>query len=478
VTTPAVELRGICKRYGEVVANQDVNLAVGVGEVHALVGENGAGKTTLMRILYGLVRADAGEIWVRGQRVVDPSPALAIALGIGMVHQHFLLVPTLSVVENVVLGREPTRGLRLDLARAAEELAALAREYRLEVDPHRLAGELSVGEAQRVEILKLLWRGADILVLDEPTGVLTPPEARELYRTVRALCAAGKTALVITHKLDEVMAASDRVTVLRRGRTVGSYATADTSAAELARAMVGRDVELPRRSGPPPPEDAEVLLSVRELEVGRKLRGVSLDVRAGEILGVAGVEGNGQTELVLAIAGLCPIAAGSVRVGACAHVPEDRHARALVLDFSLWENFLLGRHRTLWGHKDVVAPVLAGYDIRPADPETWASALSGGNQQKLVVARELHKSARVVLAAQPTRGVDLGAIDLIRERLLAARAQGCAILLVSAELQELLALADRIVVMSRGHIVASGPADQFSEESLSLAMTSAREALA
>jgi len=309
----AVELRGVSKAYGPIVANRDVSLRVRAGEVHALVGENGAGKSTLVRILYGLVPADAGEIWVRGARVAEPSPARAIALGIGMVHQHFMLVPALRVVENVVLGREPTRRGRLDLPRAATELSALSDRFGLRVDPWRRVEDLSVGEAQRVEILKVLWRGADILVLDEPTAVLTPPEVRDFFQIVRTLVGGGKTALIITHKLDEVMALAERVTVLRRGQTVAELETAKASAEEIARAMVGRDIAAPRRAGAA--QLGEVLLEVRDLSIGTALSGVSFAVRGGEIFGLAGVEGNGQSELALALAGLLEPEPGSVRTG-------------------------------------------------------------------------------------------------------------------------------------------------------------------
>jgi simple sugar transport system ATP-binding protein len=471
----AVEAIGITKRYGELVANDDVTLRLRPGEVHALCGENGAGKSTLVGILYGETPADRGEIRVREQLVEDPSPARAISLGLGMVHQHFMLVPSFTVVENVVLGREPLRRGLVDLAGAAVEISALCDRFGLGVDPLARAGELSVGEAQRLEILKVLWRGADILLLDEPTAVLVPAEVRELLRVVRSLADAGKTCLFISHKLDEVMALCDRVTVLARGRAVAEFSASETTAAEIARAMVGRDVALPRRQvgGAPP---GEAVVTVRDLRCGRALRGVSFDVRRGEILGVAGVQGNGQHELVLALAGLLAADGGVVRSPPAAHIPEDRHARGLVLDFSLEDNLVLGRHREIWGARAVregARRALAEYDIRPPRPFAPARSFSGGNQQKIVVARELGRGARVLLAAHPTRGVDLGAIELIHRRLLDARQGGCAVLLVSSELSELRALCDRIAVIHRGRLVKTFDGASATEEELGLAMTGA-----
>jgi simple sugar transport system ATP-binding protein len=476
MTGNLVELRNITKTYGDIVANRDVNLRLQPGEVHALVGENGAGKSTLSRILYGMVHPDGGEIRVRDRRIPRMTAARAIELGIGMVHQHFMLVPALTVVENIVLGREPTAAGMLDLGKAAKEIAEQAAKFGIDVDPWRTVEHLSVGEAQRVEILKILWRGAEILILDEPTAVLTPPEARELYKIVRALVGGGKTCLLITHKLDEVMAASDRVTVMRRGEVVMEADTKRASSDDIARAMVGRSVELPQRQ-PPERPPTEVVLDVRDLSCGRALRGVSLQVRAGEIVGIAGVEGNGQTELVLAIADLIQYDGGTVVGPEPAHIPEDRHGRGLILDFTVTENSILGRQNEIWGEYRVhlhAADIVQKWDVRPTDPEVPARTLSGGNQQKLVVARELSRRARLVLAAQPTRGVDLGAIELIHRRLLEARAKGAAILLVSAEISELRSLADRILVFYRGQIVASLDGTTATEEEIGLAMTGAR----
>jgi simple sugar transport system ATP-binding protein len=474
--TEAIGCSGVWKRFGEVVANRDVSLSVEQGTIHAVIGENGAGKSTLMRALYGLSPPDAGEVRMRGERVAQPSVAESIRRRVGMVHQHFMLVPTLTVAENVVLGNEPTsRGL-LDLPRAEREIARLADEHGLAVEPTRLVGELSVGEAQRVEIVKVLWRGADVLILDEPTAVLTPLEVEQLFRVLRALKAAGSTVVLVTHKLDEVLALADRVTVMRRGEVVTEMATTGATPAELARAMVGRDVVLTtKRSARAPSED--VRLAVEQLTVDRAdgtraLEGVGFEVRRGEIFGVAGVEGNGQAELALALAGILPgrgrvridgvdVSAATVRARQArglAHIPEDRHERGLVLAFSVEENLMLGReaayarplridHARLRADAQLVIERL---DLRPADPTVPAGALSGGNQQKIVVGREMARRPGVLVCAQPTRGVDVGAIERIHGELLALRQSGGAILLISAELDELVALADRIGVLYRG----------------------------
>jgi simple sugar transport system ATP-binding protein len=466
------------KRFGEVVANKDVSISVERGEIHAVIGENGAGKSTLMRALYGLSPPDSGEVRIGGQVVAHPSVNEAIARRVGMVHQHFMLVPTLTVAENVVLGREPVRGVRLDVESAEREIAALGEKHGLEVDPRRLVSELSVGEAQRVEIVKVLWRGADVLILDEPTAVLTPLEVEQLFEVLRALQRDAKTVVLVTHKLDEVLALASRVTVMRRGEVVESRATAGATAAELARAMVGHDVPPPRRAARPP-ADAPVRLAVEALTVdradgGHALDAVSLEVKRGEILGVAGVEGNGQTELALAIAGLQP-ARGRVRIdgfdvsGATvrerqargvAHVPEDRHARGLVLSFSVEENVLLGREQTYARPLDLdwarlradTNQLISRLDVRPTDPDAPARALSGGNQQKVVVGREMARKPSVLICAQPTRGVDVGAAARIHDELNALKEAGGAVLLISAELDELLALSDRVAVLYRGKL--------------------------
>ncbi len=501
--TPLCELRQIDVRYGPLWANRGVSLAVAPGEIVALVGENGAGKSTLLHALYGTVAMAGGEVRYHGEEVA-PSPERAIAAGIGLLHQHFMLVPTLTVAENVVLGREPRRGLlrAYDGRRAEEETAVLGDRYGLLVDPGRRVSELTVGEAQRVEILKVLYRGARLLLLDEPTAVLTPGEVERLLLVLRRLMlkedgVGRRGMLLVTHKLDEVMAIADRVVVMRRGEVVTEAAREACTAQDIARAMVGRELRpvsrgraLPGASGgagssglsrePGPMAVLEVEALAVDRDDARRVSDVSLQVRGGEILGVAGVEGNGQTELFAAIAGLLPVAAGSVRLcgadlstasvaarrrAGMALVSEDRHRHGLVLDFSLAENFLLGHdadHAAGPGgvlvdraRLDATArTLLREHEVYPGDPDVLARSLSGGNQQKVVLARELHAAPRLLLLSQPTRGVDIGAIEAIHGRLLKARDRGCAILLFSAELDELRALCDRIAVMYRGRIVA------------------------
>jgi general nucleoside transport system ATP-binding protein len=475
----ALDLIAIDKAFGAVRANRGATLTVPSGEIHALVGENGAGKSTLARIACGALRPDAGTVRVHGRDVTGWSITDAIAAGVGLVHQHFMLVPTLTVAENLVLGREPALGPALRLGRAAREVRELGEATGLAVDPTRRVAELSVGEAQRVEILKVLYRGATVLVLDEPTAVLTPPEVEQLWTVLRALRAQGSTVVIITHKLDEVMAISDAVTVMRDGQTVARVATADTTPGALARAMVGHDIV---ESRPPraPTTHTRAVLEVRDL-VTRGVDGVSFTVAPGEIFGIAGVEGNGQTELIEAIAGLRPVERGtialfgrpidreSVRRRAemgIAHIPEDRHRRGLVLDYSVADNLILGRERSFgrWRLRrgDVrheAERLIEAFDIRPADPAGPARSLSGGNQQKIVVAREMAgiRVFDLLLAAQPTRGVDVGAVETIHAQLRMARAEGRAVVLMSAELSELLSLADRIAVMLRGRFVATVP---------------------
>ncbi len=503
-STPAIRLRGIEKAFGPVRANRGADLDVAAREIHALVGENGAGKSTLMRILSGMYAADAGTMEVNGRAVTGWSTSDAIAAGVGMVHQHFMLVPTLTVAENVVLGSEITRGPVLDRAAAEQVVRDLGAHTGLVVPPDRLVADLSVGEAQRVEILKTLYRGAKILVLDEPTAVLSPPEVRELWQVLRALRDAGGTVVLITHKLDEVIEVSDSITVMRQGKTVARMATRTATPQAIARAMVGRDVALAldasyggvTASAPP-------LLEVRDLTVAGARRAVVVDrvsfsIAPGEILGVAGVEGNGQTELVEALAGLRP-AAGQVNLAgrdlaSCtvrergdagvSHIPEDRHERGLILDYRVAENLILGQqHRFMRGVTldrprimEHARSLIAAYDIRPADPELPARALSGGNQQKVVVAREMSRDFKLLLAAQPTRGVDVGAIEFIHARLREAREQGKAVLLVSADLAEVLALADRVAVMYGGRFVAVLPRSEATPDVLGPYMTGAERA--
>ena len=506
--TPAIRLTGIEKSFGAVMANRGADLEVTQGEIHALVGENGAGKSTLMRILSGLYAPDAGRMEVNGRDVTGWSTSEAIANGVGMVHQHFMLVPTLTVAENVVLGSEITKGLVLDGVAAERAVHDLSVRTGLAVPANRLVADLSVGEAQRVEILKSLYRGAKILILDEPTAVLSPFEVRELWAVLRALRDAGGTVVLITHKLDEVIDVSDSITVMRQGATVTRMASAGATPQAIARAMVGRDVALALDadyggstiSGGSP---AAAMLDVQHLTVTGARRttvvdDVSFSIAPGEILGVAGVEGNGQTELVEALAGL-RAATGSITLGGhellslsvrqrgnagLSHIPEDRHARGLVLDYSIADNLILGQqHRFSRGMTLDAERIAANarelierYDIRPADPTLPARALSGGNQQKIVVAREMAREFKVLLAAQPTRGVDVGAIEFIHARLREARDQGKAILLVSADLAEVLALADRIVVMYGGRFVTVMPRSEASPDVLAPFMTGAEHA--
>jgi simple sugar transport system ATP-binding protein len=445
------------------------------GEVHAVIGENGAGKSTLMRALYGMHPPDAGEVRIGGEVIARPSVAAAIARKVGMVHQHFMLVPTLTAAENVVLGREPRLGPFVDRKRAEREIAELSDRFGLAVEPRRLVSSLSVGEAQRVEIVKVLWRGADVLILDEPTAVLTPPEVAELFDVLRGLVADGKTVVLVTHKLDEVLALATRVTVMRRGGVVASLDPRASTAGELARAMVGRDL----LAAPPRPVavagagEARERLRVEHLTVirddgTRALDDVSLSVRGGEILGVAGVEGNGQSELALAVAGVVHARAGRIlvdghdvtRLGVrarqargVAHVPEDRHARGVILDFSVADNVRLGREEVDGARLSTdTRRIIERLDVRPPAPRAAMSSLSGGNQQKVVVGRELLRELGLLVCAQPTRGVDVGAIERIHAELAHARVGGKAVLLISADLDELLALSDRIGVLYRGRV--------------------------
>ncbi len=502
MTTLAIQMTGIDKRFAAVQANRGASLEVAKGEIHALMGENGAGKSTLVKILAGLQPPDAGQFFVDGREVTGWTTPQALTAGVAMVHQHFMLVPTLTVAENVVLGREPTHGLRLDRQAAVQAVRDLCQSSGLQVDPNRLVADLSVGEAQRVEILKVLYRGAQVLLLDEPTAVLSPPEVAELWGVLRRLQQGGATIVLISHKLDEVMAISQRVTVMRQGQTVQVLDTAQTTAAELARAMVGRDVDLDVQR--PENQAGKPLLRVTQLQVqGSRgqpaLLGLDLTIHAGEILGIAGVEGNGQSELLDALAGLRPYQ-GSIKLAdqelatlslsqrtqaGLAHVPEDRHQRALILDYSVADNLILGKlaefsrrgvldQRAIAAH---AAELIAEYDIRPTDPQVPVRGLSGGNQQKVVLARELSRSFKVLLAAQPTRGVDVGAIEFIHARLRQARAQGKGVLLVSSELREILTLSDRIAVLYRGRIVAMLPRAQASESVLGAYMTGAAQAV-
>jgi simple sugar transport system ATP-binding protein len=537
---PAIRLTDIHKSFGPVLANRGASLEVRRGEIHALVGENGAGKSTLMRVLSGMYAPDKGRMEVVDgsgslRDVTGWSTAAAIEAGVGMVHQHFMLIPTLTVAENLMLGAELTKDgvLRvLDRRRAAEQVRALSQRTGLRVDPAERVSELSVGEAQRVEILKALYRGARILILDEPTAVLSPPEVLELWQVLRQMRDRGETIVLITHKLDEVMSISDTVTVMRHGRTISRLRTADTTPQEIAREMVGRDVALVggfpsdvalseeawavATAAPPSARTDSSLsdgslalpaLEVKGLVVGSArrndaVRGATFSVAPGEILGIAGVEGNGQTELIEAIAGLRRVETGVILLDhtdittaavrargefGLSHIPEDRHSRGLVLDYSIADNLILGQqHRfarrgllnTLDSERiaENARRQIAAFDIRPNDPALPARALSGGNQQKIVVAREMGRDFRVLLAAQPTRGVDVGAIEFIHGQLRAARIAGKAILLVSADLSEILALSDRIAVMYGGRFVVVMSRAEASEELIGKYMTGVERA--
>ena len=499
----AVEMRRITRRYPRVVANDRVDLTVREGEIHAIVGENGAGKSTLMKILYGLVAPDEGEIRLWGKPLVSHRPSDSIRAGLGMVHQHFMLIDTLTVAENVILGEEPVRnGVLIDAASARERVDALSCEYGFDLDPDERVENLSVGLEQRVEIAKVLYRGAKILILDEPTGVLTPQEVAELFGILRSLRESGRTIIFITHKLDEVIELADRVTVMRDGKVMGVVEAGATSKEELARMMVGRDVLLRVSRGKTAP--GEVVLSVSGLRaVGRKgteiLAGVDLEVRRREILGIAGVQGNGQTELVEVLTGLRRASAGRVSVSGVeatnwspralrdlgvAHIPEDRQERGLVLDFTVAENLVLGRHHAapysrrglleLGAIADHAERLGAEHDIRPRDPDAQAASLSGGNQQKLIVAREFDGDPILLIAAQPTRGVDIGAIEFVHQSLIDLRDRGAAVLLISAELSEIMTLSDRIAVMYDGAVVATFASDQATAETLGIYMTGGR----
>ena len=498
-----IELRNISKRFGDVQANDHVNVTVKPGTIHAIVGENGAGKSTAMRIAYGFYTADEGEILVDGKVQQIATPHDAIALGIGMVHQHFMLVEPMTVAENIVLGAEPGSGVSLDLSTAAQQIQKLSDEFKLSIDPNATIENLSVGQQQRVELLKALYREARLLILDEPTAVLTPQEVDEFFGILRRMREQGKTVVIITHKLSEVLAISDEVTVMRDGKVIGQVQTKDTNAAELARMMVGRDVLL--RIEKPDAKTAGAVLNVRDLSMvakdgTRRLNAVSFDVRAGEIVGIAGVEGNGQTELIEALAGLVlpPAISGITEFGGrditklnarrrkelgIAHIPEDRHRRGLLLDFDLAENSILGVHyrppvvslaNVMLDNKAIrqrSETIIKDFDVRPPNSELPARSLSGGNQQKLIIGREFFLKPKLLLVAQPTRGVDIGAIEFIHRKLVALRDAGCAILLVSAELEEVTALADRLLVIYHGRIVSEVDPKTATNEEIGLLMT-------
>ncbi len=494
-----LEMRHVTKRFPGIVANDDVTLDLRLGEVHALLGENGAGKSTLMNCLYGLYHPDEGEILIKGRPVRLGSPRAAIDQGVGMVHQHFMLIPVMTVAENIVLAVEPrTGGVFLDQAAAVERVREISERFGLSVDPYAHIQDISVGQQQRVEILKALYRGADILVLDEPTAVLTPQEAQELFVIVESLTAQGKSVIFISHKLNEVLQIADRVTVLRRGKLIDTLPAAGATEKGLAQLMVGREVLLEVEKGPSEP--GPPLLTVADLQVYddrglEKVRGVGFEVRAGEIVGIAGIDGNGQTELIDALTGLRQVASGTVQVAGAdvthesarehndsglGHIPQDRQHRGLVLEFSIAENIALhdfrkpprSRHGWLFPRRLVEAArrLIVDFDVRGGDARTPAGSLSGGNQQKVILAREIDRDPRILIAAQPTRGLDVGAIEYVHRRLVEERDEGRGILLVSLELEEILSLSDRVLVMYEGEIVGEFP-PTVTEEELGVAMT-------
>jgi simple sugar transport system ATP-binding protein len=497
---PAIQMKGITKTFPGVLANDNIDFVVEKGEIHGLLGENGAGKTVLMSILYGLYHQDQGQIQVNGKEVTMDSPATAIRLGIGMVHQHFMLVPSLTVAENIILGREPTKDkVLLDMEKTIKDVKVSCERYNLDVDLKAPIYALPVGMQQRVEILKTLYRGADILVLDEPTSVLTPQEATELFKAIRVLKEQGKTVVFISHKLREVLSICDKITVLRRGRVVGTIRAADTNLSELAKMMVGREViyKFEKKSI----SEREVVLRVESLKTLDDrglpaLKGISLEVHASEILGIAGVEGNGQTELVETLTGLRKITEGKIllnnreitraspkeriRLG-ISHVPEDRHKRGLIPDFSVMENLILGSHdrppfakwgvRLDFGETSKYAQKLIGdFSIKTQSEDTPVRHLSGGTQQRVVLARELSREPKLIIASQPTRGLDVGATEFVRSKLVEMRDHRCAVLLVSADLDEIWALSDRIAVMYEGKVVATKDPQETNEEELGLLM--------
>ncbi|MEZ5913301.1 MAG: ABC transporter ATP-binding protein [Paracoccaceae bacterium] len=504
---PAIELRGISKAFGPVQANKDISIRVMPGTIHGIIGENGAGKSTLMSILYGFYKADAGEIFISGRKTEIPDSQAAIASGIGMVFQHFKLVQNFTVLENVVLGAEDGAMLRPSLAKARKALTDLAAEYELNVNPDALIENLSVGHQQRVEILKALYRHADILILDEPTGVLTPAEADQLFRILGRLREEGKTIILITHKLREIMEITDTVSVMRRGEMTATVKTAETSPEELAELMVGRKVLL--RVEKKPAEPGKPVLEVEDLHViddkgVERVKGVSFSVRAGEILGIAGVAGNGQSELLAVLGGMMR-GTGAVRVNgqpiplsgkgsdgqsrrACgiAHVPEDRQHEGLIMEFMAWENVAFGYHHDaryqksrLFMDNDAVRSdteaKMERFDVRPPNPRLKARSFSGGNQQKIVVAREIERDPDILLIGQPTRGVDIGAIEFIHKQIIALRDAGKAVLLVSVELDEISSLSDRIAVMFDGKIMGERLPDETNQQELGLMMAGVTE---
>lgn len=496
---PVIEMRHIVKKFGDFAANDDINLKVQQGEIHALLGENGAGKSTLMNILTGLLQPTSGEILINGKQVTVDSPSKAAALGIGMVHQHFMLIDAFTVTENIILGSEVTKGLSLDTKSAAKKIQALSEQYGLQVDPYAKVSDISVGQQQRVEILKTLYRGADILIFDEPTAVLTPQEIEELIAILHNLAKEGKSIILITHKLDEIRAAADTVTVIRAGKSIDTFPVAGVSSQELADLMVGREVSFKTDKIDATP--GETVLHIDNLVV-HDARGVaavkdfSLDVKAGEIVGIAGIDGNGQTELIQGITGLTKVQSGQVVLqgqditnkkprqiteAGVGHIPEDRLRFGMEVDMTLSENLALqtyykaplSQHGVLQADAmDKLANELVKeFDVRSAGIHVLAGSMSGGNQQKSVIARELNRDNELVIAAQPTRGLDVGAIEYIHQRLIDQRNDGKAVLVVSFELDEILNLSDRIAVINAGKVVGIVDAKDTNKQELGLLMT-------
>lgn len=499
----ALELRGITKRFPGVVANDSISFQLKRGEIHALLGENGAGKSTLMSIVFGLYQPDEGEILVNGQKEVIDSPNKAIDLGIGMVHQHFKLVEPFTVTENIILGMEPKKGMKIDIKGASAQVKKLSEQYKLDVDPMATIESISVGMQQRVEIIKTLYRGADILIFDEPTAVLTPQEISELLEIMRRLVAEGKSIVLITHKLKEIMEIADTCTIIRRGKVIESVEVAKTNPQELAEKMVGKAVNFKTEKQAAKPGD--VLLEVKDLVVeggqGKNaVDGLSFSVRAGEIVGIAGVDGNGQTELIEAITGMRSIKSGDVLLqgssvtnqsprviseSGLSHIPQDRHKHGLVLDFTVSENIILQTydHPELnrrgfineQARDKMAERLVKEFDVRTPSIDTKVRSMSGGNQQKVIIAREIDKKPQVLIAAQPTRGLDVGAIEFVHKQLIAQRDQGKAVLLISFELEEILNVSDRILVLFGGQIVGETTPESTNDQQLGLMMAGKHE---
>ncbi|TVY09674.1 ABC transporter ATP-binding protein [Paenibacillus cremeus] len=499
-----VELRGITKRFPGITANDAISFKLAKGEIHALLGENGAGKSTLMNILFGLYQPDEGEIWVKGSKEAITSPQKAIELGIGMVHQHFKLVQPFTVTENIILGSEPRKGAAIDYKSAQSKVSSLSEQYGLSVDPKAKIQDISVGMQQRVEILKTLYRGADILIFDEPTAVLTPQEIQELMEILRKLAGEGKSIILITHKLKEIMALADTVTIIRRGKVIDTVSVAETNPQQLAEKMVGRSVifEVAKKKAEP----GSAVLSVKGLTAtGNRgnlaLNGLSLEVRKGEILGLAGVDGNGQSELIEALTGLRQVQSGEIRLNGTqltnatpraisesglSHIPEDRHKHGLVLDFTMSENMVLETYynpkfsKGMFLNAEAIdkhaEKLIREFDVRTPSIYNKARSLSGGNQQKAIIARELDKAPDVLIAAQPTRGLDVGAIEFVHKKLIEARDQGKAVLLISFELDEIRNVSDRIAVIYEGQIVGEVLPENTNDEELGLLMAGSARA--